>query len=380
VSITKLTLSLSFALQAIDEFGGIISTFTNPLNVGENGLWPVNSTQRITGTSGVRTMEVCMTGSGAITSLEYKYCPDTTFAPSSGPTAGPTTGPTAGPTTGPTSGPTGGPTPAAAIPSSTPTAKPTAVPTISQATSEPTAGPTNGPTEGPTAGPTGGPTPANATTPGPTMRPTTCNIIQCDFSTLAVGVPLTDIAQAAALRVDCLMSVSVTNTIDNNVGNIFDSTDIRSPAARDDPDLGAPNKDCPNSNGPGRGIGGKPDAPFPNCEPLGNLLIIQNENIDAEIPNDSPYGGCFVFTFLQPVTLLGFGIMDVDETETATISITSSTGTYPSFESPTTIGDNGHWKAATTYDLSALFADVVSMEICLPGSGAVSFVDVDPCG
>jgi hypothetical protein len=192
-----------------------------------------------------------------------------------------------------------------------------------------------------------------------------------------VGVPLTDGDQVAALEAECLMSVSITDTIANNVGNIFDSTDIKGTNIKDDPDLGAPNALCQNK-GPGRGEGGKPGSPFPNCEPLGNLLIIQNESMDPSIPNDSANGGCFVFEFSQPVTLLNFGILDIDEGDNAVISITSSTGPFPSFESPANIGDNGHWKAATTEDLSA-FSNVVAMEICIPGSGAISFIDVDPC-
>jgi hypothetical protein len=192
-----------------------------------------------------------------------------------------------------------------------------------------------------------------------------------------VGFPLTDFNQASALEKTCLMKVSVTNTIANNVLNIFDSTDINGTKPKDDPDLGSPNESCLNS-GPGRGQGGKPTSPFPNCETLGNLLIIQNENMDPSIPNDSANGGCFVFEFVQPVTLLNFGILDIDEVDNAVISITSSNGPFPSFESPPNIGDNGHWKAATTNDLSA-FVNVIAMEICIPGSGAISFVDVAPC-
>jgi hypothetical protein len=195
---------------------------------------------------------------------------------------------------------------------------------------------------------------------------------------LSVGVPLLDLNQSSALEATCLMKVSVTNTVANNVLNIFDSTDIKSFKPKDDPDLGSPNEHCPNSNGPGRGQGGKPDAPFPNCEPLGNLLIIQNENMDPSIPNDSAFGGCFVFEFVQPVTLLNFGIMDLDEGR-ATISIrSSSSGRLQSFNSPSNIGNNGHWKAATTKDWSPL-VNVTAMEICIPGSGAISFLDVAPC-
>jgi hypothetical protein len=285
--------------QALGEFGNTINTFTNPANVGENGLWPVNLTQPLfTGTADVFKMEVCLPGSGAITSLEYTFCAEPTTAP---------------------------------------------VPV-----------------------------------PTPAPNPTTCNIVQCDFSTLDVGVPLTDSAQAAALKKDCLLNVTITDTFRNNVGNVFNSSNVLGNQDIYDPDLGSPNRAC-NVTGPGKGKGGRPDALFPNCEAQGNLLIIQNEDIDPSIPNDSRYGGCFFFQFVQPVTLLNFGIMDVDESDAATITITpKSGGPVDPIDSPPGIGDNGHWKAASTVNLTD-YGEIVAMEVCLPGSGAISFIDVDPC-
>ena len=199
----------------------------------------------------------------------------------------------------------------------------------------------------------------------------------CDFNTLTAGVPLTDASQTLALEADCLLSVSVSDTVDNNVLNIFDSSNILSDNNKNDPDLGTPNRACPGG-GPGKGTGGKPDAAFPNCEPEGNLLIIQNESIDPSEPNDSAYGGCILFEFVQPVTLLDFGVMDIDEAMNVETTLTDASGDVFSFPSPENIGDNGHWKVATTMDLST-FADVVSMKVCLPGSGAISFIDVSTC-
>ena len=66
----------------------------------------------------------------------------------------------------------------------------------------------------------------------------------------------------------------------------------------DDPDLGAPNEACPGG-GPGVGAGGSPASDFPNCDPIGNVLMIQNEN-DSE-PDDSPDGGCIVIEFIHYV-------------------------------------------------------------------------------
>jgi hypothetical protein len=50
-----------------------------------------------------------------------------------------------------------------------------------------------------------------------------------------------------------------------------------------DADLGAPNEKC-TPPGPGVGAGGEPGLPGENCSPLGNVLIIQEENEDLTIP------------------------------------------------------------------------------------------------
>jgi hypothetical protein len=145
-----------------------------------------------------------------------------------------------------------------------------------------------------------------------------------DFSTLTPGVPLTNIDQAIKLHSTCSMSVTATGTRPGKVYanppiNVFDSLNgVLSKYRRDDPDLGAPNRACGpilvgGKVGPGRGVGGKPflkvldentgqtikvDNLYKNCNPLGNLLIIQNGGISVEEKaNDSPFGGCMEFEF-----------------------------------------------------------------------------------
>jgi hypothetical protein len=194
------------------------------------------------------------------------------------------------------------------------------------------------------------------------------------------GVSLNDPDQAERLRNDCLVSVSAIRTIDppNNPVNVFDSTNIASNRTGDDPDLGAPNQEC-MGGGPGFGIGGEPDAAFPNCEPQGNLLIIQNENLDASIPNDSAHGGCLVFDFTQPMNLINFAILDIDEPSSANITATNSNQVeLPTIFSPPGIGDNGFWPANTTQALSS-FVDIEQMIVCFPGSGALSFIHYSTC-
>ena len=63
----------------------------------------------------------------------------------------------------------------------------------------------------------------------------------------------------------------------------------------EDPDLASPNEKCPKP-GPGVGNGGTPNKPGANCEPQGNVLIIQEENKHHK-PDDNAYGGTISFTF-----------------------------------------------------------------------------------
>jgi hypothetical protein len=137
------------------------------------------------------------------------------------------------------------------------------------------------------------------------------------------------------------MSVNPSRTMPGTVYanppiNVFDSLNgVLSKYPRDDPDLGAPNTACGpildnGKNGLGRGNGGKPfitvggqrvENPYKDCDPLGNLLIIQNGDIRVEEKaNDSPFGGCMEFEFngLQ-VTLNDFGLLDLEETVEITV-------------------------------------------------------------
>lgn len=61
-----------------------------------------------------------------------------------------------------------------------------------------------------------------------------------------------------------------------------------------DTSFGSPNSGCPQG-GPGMGSGGVPS----NCEGLGKVLIIQEENVEDAIPNSN--GGDIVFKFDHPV-------------------------------------------------------------------------------
>jgi hypothetical protein len=162
--------------------------------------------------------------------------------------------------------------------------------------------------------PTSVPAPVPTVPTAPT--PSTCPYVQCNFGNLVPGVFLDDPLQQAQLLADCGVKVSVK---DGNI-NVFDSADIKSQKAKDDPDLGAPNRNC-LGGGPGKGEGGRPTSPYPNCDPQGNLLIIQNPKIDASVPNDSAFGGCILFEFETAIELFDVGLLDLEEHATIRVGI-----------------------------------------------------------
>lgn len=77
-----------------------------------------------------------------------------------------------------------------------------------------------------------------------------------------------------------------------------------------DTDLGSPNQRC-RGGGPGIGEGGEPDTKGANCEYLGNVLIIQEDNDDKSIPDDNAEGGKIHLDF-EGQTVYKIGLLDVD--------------------------------------------------------------------
>lgn len=106
-----------------------------------------------------------------------------------------------------------------------------------------------------------------------------------------------------------------------------------------DPDLGSPNERCP-SGGPGKGEGGEPDAVGANCEPLGNVLIIQEQNDRLDIPDDNVDGGVITFHFEKPVRVKKIGLLDIDYESFLRVK-TSKSGKVSSSDIPVPmLGDN----------------------------------------
>jgi hypothetical protein len=146
----------------------------------------------------------------------------------------------------------------------------------------------------------------------------------CDFENLQPGIFLSREAQQLKLLNACGIRVTATEKGSRRDVNVFNSSDIKGPNPKYDPDLGTPNKDCPGG-GPGVGDGGRPNSPFPNCVSQNNLLIIQDEDHGENTPNDSPIGGCFIIEFERPVTLINMGLLDMEESPRVSVRTESPT-------------------------------------------------------
>lgn len=120
---------------------------------------------------------------------------------------------------------------------------------------------------------------------------------------------------------------SVTASGGINQAWIFDSSN----PTGGDPDLGTPNAAF---GGPGVGTGGASGA-GQNDQPLGNLLIIQENN---NIPDDNAGGGDLVFQFSSPAWVGFIDVLDIEDTQSyIELNTTSGTVTFPLAD----LGDNG---------------------------------------
>jgi hypothetical protein len=181
--------------------------------------------------------------------------------------------------------------------------------------------------------PTTPPTPSSSLSPSsqpsesPSSSPSSMPTVSCtfcDFSGLtvypsaAVNATVADgTVNGEALHSGCGMTVTRYNTTAKFITVLDSQSPVRNTrnSARD-PDLGSPSRTC---GGVGRGKGGKKGKLWENCEPLGNVLILQDTRYSY--PNDHVGGGCMKFTFDVPVTNITLGLLDIDSAETAAITV-----------------------------------------------------------
>ena len=306
-----------------------------------------------------------------------------TAAPSPAVTGAPTDGVSAAPSDAPsdfqgspiaaTAVPSGAPSAAISSSPSLPPTDGTPVPTEGpQGTASPSAGPSVGaaPTAVPiaTSAPSDGPgfpsisaIPSSAPTSGPTD---VCVDTIIDFQTDGDN---TGLVRGDYVGDDWFEPYGLTVTAVPNSGGfapngnarIFDSANPGS-----DPDLGSPNSNC---GGPGVGAGGRRGQRGQNCNPIGNVLIIQSE--DKEEPDDNPTGGNITFAFDTPVQkFLSLGLLDIENND-AFIEIVTDDASGPIVIDVEGEGNN----AVQTVSLE-LF-NVRRVTVSFPTEGAITFLN-----
>jgi len=151
---------------------------------------------------------------------------------------------------------------------------------------------------------------------------------------------------------------------------VFDSAD---PSGGDD-DLGTPNEEF---GGPGEGEGGEPDGAGPNAEPLGKLLIIAENDCDADhdglvdVPDDESGEGALTLSFSH-AGRVSFTLVDVDCDEEAPRFLLYHEGDLVECVEGHSLGDN----SAQHVDL-ACYGDVDKVKIALDGSAGVGAIQLE---
>ena len=141
-----------------------------------------------------------------------------------------------------------------------------------------------------------------------------------------------------------------------------------------DPDLGSLNQQC-RGRGPGIGVGGEPglkgDNPYKNCQPQGNILIIQEDNEDnecASIPDDNQEGGEITLDFLPMAGVVySIGLMDVDYCTSITVVYIDNNGEMRE-KPPISVPNCGNNSLQTIY-LNEM--NVVQLRLTMRRSGAI---------
>jgi len=140
--------------------------------------------------------------------------------------------------------------------------------------------------------------------------PSSCEPLTVNFDKAANGTTL----EAGTCVENEWLSYGMTLFAEGGEGNLPCLLDTANPGSEKnggDPDLGAPNRECTPS-GPGKGVGGEPGSPGENCDPLGNVLIIQEPGVD--VPDDNRKGGIINldFPFKGGQYVYEIGLLDID--------------------------------------------------------------------
>lgn len=145
---------------------------------------------------------------------------------------------------------------------------------------------------------------------------------------------------------------------------VFDSSD---PTGGDD-DLGTPNEEF---GGPGEGEGGEPGGAGPNDQALGKLLVVAENDCDADHdglvdePDDESGGGVITLSFSH-AGRVSFTLVDVDCDEEAPRFLLYHDDDLVEVAEGASPGDNG----AQHVDLTS-YGDLDKVKIALDGSAGI---------
>ncbi len=190
----------------------------------------------------------------------------------------------------------------------------------------------------------------------------TCTPAVIDFAGFGTGAVVTQLITDGVTSVSCVNN----NPAHPNTCITFDSS---APTGGDD-DLGTPNQ---GFGGPGVGTGGEPGEVGANMSALGNLLIIAENDTDADsdgavdVPDDEGSGGTITMNFFQPREITSVRVVDIDVNEGGSIEVSIQGGGTMSFPL-SKLGNN------SVQDVAINVEDVTSITVSIPGSGALSNV------
>lgn len=229
----------------------------------------------------------------------------------------------------------------------------------------------------------------------PVPRDSSCVYEKVDFSALTAGEYVSDLSQyySGGITVTAV-SQKKGHTPDQNgnhqtsggAARVFDTLH---PTGKDgqplcsnddgDEDLGSPNEYCPGQ-GPGIGIGGRPSLPdgtdneYANCDPIGNVLVIQES--DKNCPDDSAKGGRIIFDFDYHVNFRLVKFLDVDDnpnTPELTLTYEDDENTKKYVAKAAWSGDNGVVIERPNIDR------VTQASIRFYGSGSIAELGYEVC-
>ena len=155
----------------------------------------------------------------------------------------------------------------------------------------------------------------------------------------------------------------------NNVGGspmVFDSGN----PSGGDTDIGTPHEAF---GGPGKGIGGGPGQPGENNRPMGNVIILSEDN-DASDPDDDGNGGWITFEFDYPAHVSYAWFVDVDsDDDAADVTLYDPEGNVIFSGSPYAPPKNSD---VTVYNLDGT-VKTTKYNVNHPGDNSVQRLDID---